>query len=220
MAGVVSMEARVKDQQNPAKLAYKGAPSVHNGLLRKTTSVRGKSGAPVARGNADLLGGKGPAREATKEEKLALKETEDEFKRRNFFKRIFPSGDFLYYKRFFEEERPLNNFLDAKLMAQFRDNNPQARMQYEKMPRFLLQSQSSTVKQNMAPVSGSTSIRHQTEILIESYRNEKPAINVAHSYNQVFERTKAFSQQQSDKVHRDIVSMSSTDPYQLRSSDS
>jgi hypothetical protein len=54
---------------------------------------------------------------ATKEEKLALKETEDEFKRRNFFKRIFPSLDFLYYKQFFEEDRPLNNFLDTKLMA-------------------------------------------------------------------------------------------------------
>jgi tubulin polyglutamylase TTLL5 len=124
MAGVIQMEARIKDQQNPAKLAYKGPPSVHNGLLRKTNSVRGKSGAPVARTGGDLLSGKAPAREATKEEKMALKDTEDEFKRRNFFKRIFPSVDFLYYKQFFEEERPLNNFLDAKLMAQFRDNNP------------------------------------------------------------------------------------------------
>ena len=38
------------------------------------------------------------ANEPTKDEKNALKETEDEFKRKNFFKRIFPSVDFLYYK--------------------------------------------------------------------------------------------------------------------------
>jgi len=36
--------------------------------------------------------------QASKEEKIALKETEDEFKRRGFFKRIFPTVDFLYYK--------------------------------------------------------------------------------------------------------------------------
>jgi hypothetical protein len=34
----------------------------------------------------------------SKEEKNALKETEDEFKRKGFFKRIFPCFDFLYYK--------------------------------------------------------------------------------------------------------------------------
>ena len=32
--------------------------------------------------------------QASKEEKIALKETEDEFKRKGFFKRIFPSVDF------------------------------------------------------------------------------------------------------------------------------
>jgi hypothetical protein len=91
-------------------------------------------------------------------------------------------------------------------------------MQYEKMPRFLMLSQTSMTKQNMAPVSGTTSIRQQTEILIDSMRSEKPAINVAHSYNQVFERTKTFSQN-SEKVHREIVGMSQADPYQLGSSD-
>jgi hypothetical protein len=117
MAGIIAVEARDRDLSKPSKLAYKGPPSVHNGLLRKNTSVRGKSGAPVVRPHADSLIGKSSAREATKEEKMALKDTEDEYKRRNFFKRIFPSLDFLYYKQFFEEERPLNNFLDTKLMA-------------------------------------------------------------------------------------------------------
>lgn len=122
--------------------------------------IRGKSSAPRPLAN-EAFGdkGRGSLREPTKEEKTALKETDDEFKRRNFFKRIFPSIDYLYYKQFFEEDRPLNAFLDARLMAAFRDSNPQARMQYEKMPRFLMQVQSSLVKQNMAPVSGSSSIR-------------------------------------------------------------
>jgi len=49
----------------------------------------------------------------TKEEKIALKETEEEFKRRGEFKRIFPTVDFPYYKQFFEEDRHLNYFLDG-----------------------------------------------------------------------------------------------------------
>lgn len=49
----------------------------------------------------------------TKEERQTLKETEEEYKRRGAFKRIFPSIDFPYYKQFFEEDRPLNYFLDA-----------------------------------------------------------------------------------------------------------
>lgn len=51
----------------------------------------------------------------TKDEKITYKETEDEFKRKGAFKRVFPSIDFLYYKQFFEEDRPLNYFLDGQL---------------------------------------------------------------------------------------------------------
>jgi hypothetical protein len=49
----------------------------------------------------------------TKEERVILKETEDEYKRRGAFKRVFPCFDFPYYKQFFEEERPMNYFLDS-----------------------------------------------------------------------------------------------------------
>lgn len=41
----------------------------------------------------------------SKEEKSTIKESQDEFKRRGFFKRIFPNINFLYYRQFFEEER-------------------------------------------------------------------------------------------------------------------
>lgn len=53
-----------------------------------------------------------------------VKETEDEYKRRGAFKRIFPTVDFLYYKQFFEEVRPMNYFLDAQLMSKYRMQNP------------------------------------------------------------------------------------------------
>ena len=74
-------------------------------------------------------------------------------------------------------------------MAQFRDNNPLARMQYEKMPRFLIQMQSSMTKQNVAPVSGSTSIQQQTEQIIDEFRDEKKVLSAATSYKQVYELT-------------------------------
>jgi hypothetical protein len=51
--------------------------------------------------------------ELSKDERQLLKETEDEYKRKGAFKRIFPTVDFLYYKQFFEEVRPMNYFLDA-----------------------------------------------------------------------------------------------------------
>ena len=59
----------------------------------------------------------------TKEERDAIKETDEEYKRRGFFKRIFPCYDFLYYKQFFEEDRPLNFLIDAKLFQKKRGSN-------------------------------------------------------------------------------------------------
>jgi hypothetical protein len=44
-------------------------------------------------------GGLGTAnKDSTREEKNVFKETEDEYKRKGLFKRIFPTYDFLYYK--------------------------------------------------------------------------------------------------------------------------
>ena len=60
----------------------------------------------------------------SKEDRQALKDTEDEFKRRGFFKRLFPSHDFLYYKQFFEEERLVNYFIDARTFGKKRGVNP------------------------------------------------------------------------------------------------
>ena len=60
----------------------------------------------------------------SKEEKAAIKETDEEMKRRGFFKRIFPCLDFLYYRQFFEEERLVNYVIDAKLYAKKRNINP------------------------------------------------------------------------------------------------
>ena len=57
-----------------------------------------------------------------KEEKEIIKETEYEFERRQGFKRIFPTVDYQYYKQFFVQERPLNAFLDQRVMAKRRIN--------------------------------------------------------------------------------------------------
>ena len=165
-------------EPNHAKtaLAYGGPPSVHNGLLRQNhkpkqnSSVRGKVGAaainkqPSAgftsgnRASSFNQAGAGQVKEPTREEKIALKETEDENKRKGLFKRIFPSRDFLYYKQFFEEERPLNHFLDSRLMAKKRENTHAARIQNEKLPHFLqphyLQMREQQMKESSGPASG------------------------------------------------------------------
>ncbi len=82
--------------------------------------------------------------ELTKEERLLLKETEDEYKRRGAFKRVFPSLDFPYYKQFFEEVRPMNYFLDAQIMSKYRLSNPMQARNDEKAPRFLQREYLST----------------------------------------------------------------------------
>ena len=54
--------------------------------------------------------------ELVKSQADAVKDTEQEFKRRGGFKRIFPNIDFQYYKQFFTAERILNTVVDAKVM--------------------------------------------------------------------------------------------------------
>jgi hypothetical protein len=47
----------------------------------------------------------------SKEEKAIIKETNDEYKRRGNFERIFPSELSVNYKNLFERERPYNTML-------------------------------------------------------------------------------------------------------------
>ena len=72
----------------------------------------------------------------SKDERAAIKETEDEYRRRGFFNRIFPCYDFLYYKQFFEEDKPLNYVVDAKLFAQKRGQHSATLRKHEAMPFF------------------------------------------------------------------------------------
>ena len=55
-----------------------------------------------------------------KDERDIVKETETEFRRRQGWKRIFPSIDYSYYKKFFVQERAANALLDARVMAKRR----------------------------------------------------------------------------------------------------
>ena len=65
-------------------------------------------------------------------------DTDSEFKRRGFFKRIFPCVDFMYYKQFFEEDRPLNYLIDAKLYSKKRGTNQAMLRKNQAMPFFMM----------------------------------------------------------------------------------
>ena len=126
-------------------------------------------------------------REPTKEEKLALQETIDENKRKGFFKRIFPSIDYPYYRQFFEEDRPLNRFIDEKLISKKRDNTHQARMLHTKMPLFLqacTYNQSNMTRAGAGPPSGiAKSVRssHTNEEVAQSIAAQKAALAISQS---------------------------------------
>ena len=90
-----------------------------------------------------------------------VQEAIDENKRKRFFKRLFPSVDYLYYKQFFTEDRYLNQILDDRLTAKKRDNSHMSRIMNQKMPIFLqangqstLQSLNTIQKIGAAPPSG------------------------------------------------------------------
>lgn len=72
-----------------------------------------------------------------KEEKEAIRETDDEYKRKGFFNRIFPCIDFLYYKQFFEEDRPLNYLVDAKLFQKKRGQGAAMIRKNQALPFFM-----------------------------------------------------------------------------------
>ena len=55
-----------------------------------------------------------------KDEKDVVRDTEMEFRRRQSFKRIFPSIDYAYYKQFFVKERNANALLDQRVMEKRR----------------------------------------------------------------------------------------------------
>lgn len=55
-----------------------------------------------------------------KQELELMKETEYEFERRQGWKRIFPTVEYQYYKQFFVQERPLNAWMDQRVMSRRR----------------------------------------------------------------------------------------------------
>ena len=59
-----------------------------------------------------ISGKKQPGGLQPRDEKDVVKDTEMEFRRRQGFKRIFPSIDYAYYKQFFVKERNANALLD------------------------------------------------------------------------------------------------------------
>ena len=68
-----------------------------------------------------------------RDEKDVVKETEMEFRRRQGFKRIFPSIDYAYYKQFFVKERNANALLDQRVMEKRRLTAANAQMLKQKI---------------------------------------------------------------------------------------
>ncbi|TNV82551.1 hypothetical protein FGO68_gene13598 [Halteria grandinella] len=149
LAGMVYLDERgpVGEGQNTKKLlsAYTNAgASMVGDISAQLGPVRNSAARRSAGGGAQRKGSVQPKQvtELSREERQVLKDTEDEYKRKGAFKRIFPTVDFLYYKQFFEEIRPMNYFLDAQLMSKFRLlGGPLQRMNDEKAPRFVQYSQ-------------------------------------------------------------------------------
>ena len=68
-----------------------------------------------------------------KDERDVVKETEMEFRRRQSYKRIFPSIDYAYYKQFFVQERSSNALLDQRVMARRRVTTETTQMLKQKI---------------------------------------------------------------------------------------
>ena len=64
----------------------------------------------------------------SKEEKRAIRDTEEELKRCRGFKMIFPNENMLYYEQFFEEKRKINEAVCKKLFGMSSKGHP-ARIQ-------------------------------------------------------------------------------------------
>ena len=62
-------------------------------------------------------------RPLNKEEKAIIKETDEEYKRKGSFRRIFPTVNYANYRTFFEEERPYNVLLANRLIKQMSEKN-------------------------------------------------------------------------------------------------
>ena len=77
----------------------------------------------LSQGRNSLMGS-----EYTKEERKAIRDTEDELKRSRGFKMLFPNENLLYYEQFFEEKRKINGTVAKKLFGMSSKGHP-ARVQ-------------------------------------------------------------------------------------------
>jgi hypothetical protein len=113
LAGVIKIDQRTTADvnQKKASMAYGGGPNDSlSALMNKRKPINNQSSSNTSNGNISFATVQDIYTKAlqsinnkenshyTKEEKQILKETDDEFKRRGFYKRIFPTYDFLYYK--------------------------------------------------------------------------------------------------------------------------
>jgi len=93
LVGMVALDQRAFSDQGASKkqgfhysaYANKGTAAIDSMSL---LMAKKQAGGPKSASNAP----------GSREEKIVFKETEEEYKRRGLFKRLFPSPDFGYYK--------------------------------------------------------------------------------------------------------------------------
>lgn len=125
MTGVVSVSHRHSkngNTQNKALnlLAYMQKTNYSQAKPKRNSDTRGKA-------NFDSF-----ADIDNKEEKAIIKETNDEYKRRGKFERIFPSELSMNYKNLFERERPYNSMLSSYLGKIYRKGQGSSAVVYQR----------------------------------------------------------------------------------------
>ena len=92
--------ARQNTSEQPNR--KQGVKGKQNNAMRSTSTQREDAFQSTASAmQATFISGKKQPAVQTKEQLDIIKETEMEFRRRQGFKRIFPSIDYAYYKQFF-----------------------------------------------------------------------------------------------------------------------
>lgn len=118
LAAVVPLENRSKVETRKQGLnygAYIDANEMSKSRSNKSRPRKsGVSSQTSTNGDSNINASRIINRPLTKQEKDILKETEDEYKLRGHFRRIFPNNNYAQYRAFFEEERPINILIDNK----------------------------------------------------------------------------------------------------------
>ena len=118
LAAVVPLESRSKVEARKQGLHYGAYVDVEDKPKSRSNKSKPRKSGIASQSpygvTSSSTANKILSRPLTKNEKDILKETEEEYKLRGHFRRIFPNGNYSKYREFFNEERPLNILIDNR----------------------------------------------------------------------------------------------------------